>query len=87
MNRVWKRFFKKISKGIAIILYSTSVLIGSSVAGLHFFNDPIIRLIISSLILLGLPLIVILLREIYDDSRREIELENRSLMNSIGRKY
>lgn len=63
------------------------MLIGSSVAGLHFFNDPIIGLIISSLILLGLPLIVILLREIYDDSRREIELENRSLMNSIGRKY
>ncbi len=83
MSRVWKKFFVKISKGVAAITYMLgSMMLGGTVS--YWLGYPFeAGVFTSSMLLIILPMIALLLRYVYKDSKQEVEWENHKMMNTL----
>jgi hypothetical protein len=87
VNRVWKRFLFKICKGLGVGAY---VLGSMAVPGFisYKLGFPIeLGMIAGATLFVLLPMILFMIYDVYKDSKREIEYENRQLMNKLGKKY
>ncbi len=83
MSRVWKRFLIKVSKGLGAIAYILgSMFAGGFIAGWLGF-DIEIGIMVGAVVMVFLPMIAVLLRDVYRDAKQEVEWENRKLMNAI----
>jgi hypothetical protein len=87
MSRVWKRFFNKMLKGIAFItyLFASMIIPGAIAYWLGF--EPAMGILLGLTVFILLPMFVFMVRDVYRDSKREIEWENRKMMSDLGKKY
>jgi hypothetical protein len=86
MNRVWKKFFIKISKGLSFFVYVISSMAIPAVIAAWLEYPPGIGIFIGSIIFLIIPGGIYLLRDIYKDCKREVEYENRDILRTLGKK-
>jgi hypothetical protein len=88
MSRVWKRFLIKVSKGVGVIAYVLgSMFAGGFVAGWLGF-DVEAGIFAGAGVMVFLPMIAYLLRDIYRDAKQEVEWENREMMRTLkGKEY
>lgn len=88
MSRVWKRFFLKVAKGIAVISYVLgSMLIGGFIAGWLGY-DLEAGIMAGAFVMVIFPMIGYMIRDVYRDAKREVEWENREMMSALkGDKY
>ena len=83
MNRVCKRFLTKVAKGASAVAYALlSMLIPGAIAGSMGYS-PEWGILIGAVVFLIIPMMVFAIREVYQDAKREVELENRYLMRDI----
>jgi hypothetical protein len=83
MSRVLKRFLIKVSKGVGVIAYVLgSMFAGGLIAGWLGF-DIEAGILTGATIMVFLPMIAYMLRDLYRDAKEEIEWENRKMMNAI----
>lgn len=84
MSRVWKRFFLKIAKGFAVLLYVSVALVIPELI-VNLFDGPSgLGVFIGLIVFLVLPVICAILIDTYKESKREIEWENRKIMMALG---
>jgi len=76
-NRVLKKFLLKLSPIAIGVVYTWIAL---EIAGL--FEDPLHGIFAAGIMVVG-PMIVYMLRETWRDAKREVENENRELVDSI----
>jgi hypothetical protein len=83
MNRVWKRFLFKIAKGVAAISYVLgSMLLGGAIS--HWLGYDIeAGIFAGAMVMVIMPMIVYMIRDVYRDAKREVEWENRDMMRSL----
>lgn len=85
MSRVWKRFFYKVGYASLFVTYVLSALFVPEVISITFFGqEPGLGVIIGSLLFLAIPGIGFILRDVYRESKREVEYENKNLMRNLG---
>ncbi len=83
MNRVWKRFLFKVSKGLGAIAYVLgSMFAGGFIAGWLGF-DVEAGILAGAVVMVFLPMVAFLLCDVYRDSKQEIEWENKDLIRKI----
>jgi hypothetical protein len=88
MSRVWKRFLFKMSKGIGAAAYVLLAIIVPEyifqvVLGLESGQGAFIGMTV----FIALPIFGHLIYDMYRDSKREIESENRRIMRDLGGDY
>lgn len=83
MNRVWKKFFLKISKGILVIAYVLSVMIIPGFIFQYFGYSPELGTLFGSVMFIIVPMGCYILRDIYKDAKFEVERENREMLRAI----
>lgn len=88
MNRVWKRFLNKVAKGVGIVAYVlSSMLIPAVIAGSMGY-DPEWGILMGAGVFVIAPMILVHILLVYRDAKREVEWENREMMNTLkGNKY
>lgn len=88
MSRVWKRFLIKVSKGVGVIAYVLgSMFVGGLIAGWLGF-DIEAGILAGAGVMVVLPMVAFLLRDVYRDAKQEVEWENRKMMNALkGSEY
>ncbi len=83
MNRVWKKFFIKVGKVVAIIgglfLYVTVLAALFSMFGVN----PRLASFLIFAVGFGVPLVVMFLYTTYKDAKYEVERENRDILDKI----
>jgi hypothetical protein len=90
MNRIWKKFFKTVFETVALGLMwivGCGAIFGVISSTLYFVvgvrnTDIIMSLSFALPLFLGC--IVFVLRQVYTESKREVEEENRKLMRDIN---
>lgn len=83
MSRVWKRFLIKVSKGVGAIAYVLgSMFAGGFIAGWLGF-DVEAGILAGATVMVVLPMVAFLLRDVYRDAKQEVEWENRKMMNAL----
>lgn len=88
MNRVWKRFLYKVGYASLLVLYILlAILLPELFFVLVLEQDLGMGTFVGSVVFLVIPAIGLLLRDVYRDSKREVELENRDMMRNLGKKY
>ena len=88
MSRVWKRFLFKMSKGVGAAAYVLLAIfipeyIFQVVLGLESGQGAFIGM----MVFIALPIFGFLLRDVYRDSKLEVERENRQIMRDLGGKF
>lgn len=85
MSRVWKKFFYKLSGPVLTMLYTCAVVAASILAGAHVAPWAGMAIIVVWILF---PVTALLVRDMYQDAKREVEWENREMMNTLkGDKY
>ena len=83
MSRVWKRFLIKVSKGVGAIAYVLgSMFAGGLIAGWLGFDFEA-GILAGAGVMVILPMVAFLLRDVYRDAKREVEWENRDMLNTL----
>jgi tryptophan-rich sensory protein len=85
VSRVWKRFLFNISKGVVFIIYLLGVLFGGGYISLLFGYPFELGILFGAAVFIFLPMLTFIIRDIYNDAKREIELENQRLMRDLGK--
>lgn len=83
MDRVTKRFLFKIGKGLAMLTYMIASLAVGGFTAYFLGYDPGQGILLGGFVFMILPIVVLLIRDVYRDAKREIEWENRELMMNI----
>jgi hypothetical protein len=87
MSRVWKRFLKKISYAMGFVLYFLAAIIIPEFVFQFFDLPPGMGATAGVVLFLGVPVIGLMIRDVYRDSKREVEDENRRMMRTLGKKF
>jgi hypothetical protein len=85
MSRVWKKFLLKVGKGAAFVSYVVGSMVAGGFIAEWLIGDPDPGIFAGAFIFVILPMIVSLLRDIYRDTKAEVERENRELMRTLGK--
>jgi hypothetical protein len=86
MSRVWKKFFIKVGKGLSVVAYVLgSMFVGGLIAGWLGF-DIEVGIFAGAFVMVFLPMIAILLRDVYRESKLEVQIENNKIMQQLGKK-
>ena len=80
MNRVWKKFFRKLAEPVGIMAYVTFV-VGLSVWTIENVSQGMG--IVVFFIMLPVPALAYLIRDMWRDAKWEIEQENRDMLNTL----
>lgn len=83
MNRVWKKFFKKVGKGLAVLTYMFSVLVIPGFISMYFGYLPELGTMLGGLFFIVLPMVSYILRDTYRESKYEVDRENREMLRTI----
>ncbi len=87
MSRVWKRFLKKISYAIGFVLYFLAAMVISEFVFQFFDLPPGMGATAGVALFIGVPVIGLIIRDTYRESKREVEYENREMMRTLGKKF
>tara|TARA_B110000305_G_C19294785_1_gene566040 strand:+ start:181 stop:444 length:264 start_codon:yes stop_codon:yes gene_type:complete len=83
MNRVWKKFLMKIGKAIAVVAYLLTVTLGVGIIATYVGYNGEIAMVISVFVAIVAPIVVMMVRDEYQDSKWQVEQENREMMRNI----
>lgn len=83
MSRVWKRFFLKVGKTVAIFGGLTAYVVALAFLFTMFGINPRLIGALIMLVGFGVPMLVFFLYTTYKDAKYEVERENRDLLNKI----
>lgn len=83
MNRVWKKFLMKIGKAIAVVAYLFTVTLGVGIIATYVGYNGEIAMVISVFVAIVAPIVVMMLHAEYQDSKWQVEQENREMMRNI----
>ena len=84
-SRVWMRFLSKVGKFLKFV-FSVLAGIAALIGFLALVGVPgPIALCVGFIVGIISPMILIVLRDVYNDSKREVERENRELMYTLGK--
>jgi di/tricarboxylate transporter len=80
MNRVWKKFLGKFVEPLAYMLYSVFAIVF-----VWWVTEKVSvgMGIIVFLIIIPLPMFVFLVRDMWRDAKREVEWENRDILDTL----
>mgnify|MGYP000983385796 CR=1 FL=1 len=80
MPRVWKKFFSKLAAPVAIIVYAffTVGLTGWTVENVNETTG-----IVVFVIMIPVPAFAFLIRDMWRDAKREVEWENRDMLDTL----
>jgi hypothetical protein len=85
MSRVWKKFFIKVGKGLSVVAYVLgSMFVGGLIAG-WFSYDIEAGILAGATVMVFLPMIAFLLRDVYRESKLEVQIENNKIMRDLGK--
>ena len=85
MNRVWKKFFRKLAGPVAIIVYAFFAV---GLTGWTAENVSERMALVVFCIMLPVPVFAYLIRDMWRDAKREVEWENRDMMRTLkGKEY
>ena len=80
MNRVWKKFFGKLVEPLAYMAY------GMFAIGLTFWSGTVVNEftgIAVFFIMIVIPAFSLIIRDMWRDAKREVEWENRDILNTL----
>lgn len=80
MNRVWKKFFKKLAGPIGFMAYILFA-VGLTMWTAEYVSQG--ASIVVFVIMLPVPMFVFLIRDMWHDAKREVEWENRDMLNTL----
>ena len=80
MNRVWKKFFKKLAGPIGFMAY-VMFAVGLTTWTMENINNGIGITVF--IIMIPIPAIAFLIRDMWRDAKNEVEWENRDMLNSL----
>ena len=80
MNRVWKKFFRKLSEPLAFMAYIIFA-VGLTMWTAEYVSQGMS--VVVFVIMLPVPAFAFLIRDMWRDAKREVEWENRELMRDI----
>jgi len=83
MNRVWKHFLKNLAWPVGILAYVTAVAFGAAYANTLFKGAGAFIAFVFAIAFVGLPVGVYLVREMWIDAKKQVERENRDMLNTI----
>jgi len=87
MSRVWKRFLKKIFYAIGFVLYFLAAIVIPEFVFQLFDLPPGMGATAGVALFIGVPVIGLIIRDVYRDAKREVEDENRRMMRTLGKKF
>lgn len=88
MSRVWKKFFFKVFKAIAFLVGAVALYIGLVAFFIYIIGMPTpIAIIVSAMSCIFVPAIVTLLYWTYQDSKHEVEQENKEILRSLKARF
>ena len=80
MNRVWKKFFRKLAEPIGIAAY-IFLAVGLTLWTAEYVSQGMS--IIVFVIMIPVPMFAYLVRDMWRDAKREVEWENRDMMRRL----
>ena len=80
MNRVWKKFFRKLAEPIGIAAYILFA-VGLTMWTAEYVSQGMS--IIVFVIMIPVPMFAYLVRDMWRDAKREVEWENRDMMRRL----
>lgn len=83
MSRVWKRFMFKIGVLLATVVYVSIATLGSGYISLLTGNSFQAGAVIGVGIMIGLPILITSVMNLYLDAKLEVEKENRDLLRKL----
>jgi uncharacterized membrane protein len=90
MNRTYKRFFKKIGVGLLSVLKFLGILLAASIPslGVAFLitGDHVASLFFAVICTMSGFTAWLFLKDVWDDSKKEVERENRDMMRVLAGK-
>lgn len=90
MNRIQKRFLSKIGKFVGFFVGSSIYLILAIFVPEYIFQTLLgfesgLGAFIGMMIFIVLPILGIIIRDVYQDAKLEVESENRQMMRELGK--
>jgi hypothetical protein len=83
MNRVWKHFFKNLAWPVGIAAYTFGSLVAGSYIAIWLGYDSEAGIQVSALVMIVLPVLAYLVRDMWRDAKRKVEWENKDMMRTI----
>ena len=83
MTRVQKLFWKKLGIVLSPAISTAFVLVSSYWVGVFTGIDPNLTMFVGVIGFIIFPIAALIVRDIYRDAKREIERENRKMMNTL----
>ena len=80
MNRVWKKFFRKLAEPVGITAYILFA-VGLTMWTAEYVSQGMS--IIVFVIMIPVPMFAYLVRDMWRDAKREVEWENRDMMRRL----
>ena len=80
MNRVWKKFFRKLAEPIGIVAYILFAM-GLTLWTAENVNEGTSMLVF--VIMIPVPMFAYLIRDMWRQAKSEVEWENRDMMRRI----
>lgn len=83
MTRVQKLFWKKLGIVLSPAISTAVVLFSSYWVGVFTGIDPNLTMFVGVISFIIFPIATFIVRDIYRDAKREVERENRNMLNTI----
>jgi hypothetical protein len=83
MNRVWKHFLKNLAWPVGITVYTFGSLTAGAFIATWLGYDSEAGIQISALVMIVLPVLAYLVRDMWCDAKRKVERENREMMRTL----
>ena len=80
MNRVWKKFFRKLAEPVGILAY---VFFAISLTLWTAENVSEGWAVVIGIIMLPVPMFAYLIRDMWRQAKSEVEWENRTMLNTL----
>lgn len=80
MNRVWKRFFRKLAEPVSFALYFFGTMLLADMLGDKYGAQAFIGVWV---VMIVIPVGVWMLKEIYRQAKWEVDAENREVINEL----
>jgi len=80
MNRVWKKFFRKLAEPVGVAAYILSA-VGLTMWTAEYVSQGVS--IVVFVIMLPVPMFAYLIRDMWRQAKTEVEWENRDMLNTL----
>ena len=80
MNRVWKKFFRKLAEPVGVAAYIL-LAVGLTMWTAEYVSQGVS--IVVFVIMLPVPMFAYLIRDMWRQAKTEVEWENRDMLNTL----